>query len=512
MKTAVIYARYSSDNQTEQSMEGQLRVCKQYAENNNILIVNTYIDRAMTGTNDNRPDFQQMIKDSSKKEWDYVLVYKLDRFSRDKFKTAIHKKTLKDNGVKLISATENIPETPEGIILESLLEGMAEYYSAELSQKVKRGMNETRQKGNFTGGTLIYGYSKQDKKIIINEEQAEIVRYIYKQYSLDVYVKDIIKDLTNKHIYNKGKPFARNTIYNILKNEKYFGIYRHNDEIFENMYPRIVDKDVYDIVRKKINTNFYGKRSVEVKYLLRNKLVCGYCGKPISAECGTSSKGKKMRYYKCLGRKHNNGCTKSMVRKELLEDFVVDIIIEQLSKSKNIQAITQNIMQIQQEQCNGSDLIKTLLKEKKQAENSLENIVKAMEQGIINKTTQKRMSDLENKIEELEKEILIEKCKTITLVSEEEIKEYYIEALKLQADMLINYVVKQIKLYEDKIEMQFNTPLRESSNKNGLSFLVYAKTTEAKQRCFYLGTKKMPYVVQNRPNFEYKDISVILYV
>ncbi len=166
MKTAVIYARYSSDNQTEQSIEGQLRVCEEFAQRNDILILNTYIDRAMTGTNDNRPAFQQMIKDSSKKEWEYVLVYKIDRFSRNKYETAKNKKILKDNGVKLLSAMENIPDTPEGIILESLLEGMAEYYSAELAQKVKRGMHETRLKGYFTGGTLPYGYKLDGRKLL----------------------------------------------------------------------------------------------------------------------------------------------------------------------------------------------------------------------------------------------------------------------------------------------------------------------------------------------------------
>lgn len=123
MKTAVIYARYSSDRQTEQSIEGQLHVCNDYAERNNLVIVGTYIDRAMTGTNDNRDDFQRMLKDSDKKAWDYVLVYKLDRFSRNKYEMAIHRKRLKDNGIKILSAMENIPETPEGILLESLLEG-----------------------------------------------------------------------------------------------------------------------------------------------------------------------------------------------------------------------------------------------------------------------------------------------------------------------------------------------------------------------------------------------------
>ncbi len=131
MKTAAIYARYSSDNQTEQSIEGQLRVCEEYAQRNGIAVTDTYIDRAMTGTNDNRPEFQRMIKDSAEKRWEVILVYKLDRFSRNKYETAIHKKTLKDNGVKVVSAMENIPDTPEGIILESLLEGMNQYYSAE---------------------------------------------------------------------------------------------------------------------------------------------------------------------------------------------------------------------------------------------------------------------------------------------------------------------------------------------------------------------------------------------
>ena len=112
MKTAVIYARYSSDKQTEQSIEGQLHICYDYAKRNDITVVNEYIDRAMTGTNDNRKAFQQMLKDSSKKAWDYVLVYKLDRFSRNKYEMAMHKKTLRDNGIKVLSAMENIPDTP----------------------------------------------------------------------------------------------------------------------------------------------------------------------------------------------------------------------------------------------------------------------------------------------------------------------------------------------------------------------------------------------------------------
>ena len=148
-----------------------------------------------------------------------------------------------------------------------MIEGYAEYYSAELSQKVKRGMNETRKKGNFTGGYIIYGYKVENHKVVIDEEKAEVVRFIYDQYSQGVYVKDIIKALTEKGIFNRGKKFARNTVYNILKNEKYSGIYRHGNEVFTNMYPQIVPSDIYKKVREKKEINRYGKRSVEVVYL-----------------------------------------------------------------------------------------------------------------------------------------------------------------------------------------------------------------------------------------------------
>lgn len=499
MKTAVIYARYSSDNQTEQSIEGQLRVCEQYAKNNDILILKTYIDRAMTGMNDNRPDFQQMIKDSANKEWQNIIVYKLDRFSRNKYETAKYKKILKDNDVKLLSAMENIPDTPEGIILESLLEGMAEYYSAELSQKVKRGMNETRLKGNFTGGNLIYGYKVENHKILINEEQAKVVRYIYEQYALGVYVKDIIADLTTKHILNHGRPFARNTIYNILKNEKYSGIYRFNNQTFENMYPQIVSTEIYEKVRQKTNQNKYGKRSVEVVYLLRNKLKCGYCGEPISAECGTTSQGKKRRYYKCLGKKrHTTNCNKQTVRKEILEDLVIKTLIEQLNSPKTLDKIINNILKVQESEDCGNTLLTSLNKEKIETQKILDNIMKAVEQGVINNTTNKRMTELEKKLEDIERQIIVEKSKTNFKLTKEDILNYFNDALKLEPQLLINYLVNQIILYDDKMQIYFNSPSISTNN-----------TTKTP---FKTKTYKLPHIIQNKPQPEMIDILVEFYI
>ena len=470
MKTAVIYARYSSENQTEQSIEGQIHVCQEYALRNNILILNTYIDRAMSGTNDNRPDFQRMIKDSAKREWNYVLVYKFDRFSRNKYETAIHKKTLKDNGVKVMSATEQIPDSPEGIIFESMLEGYAEYYSAELSQKVRRGMNETRLKGNYTGGQILYGYKKQDKKLVIDEERAEVVRFIFEQYSIGVYVKNILLELDRRGITYKGKPFVRSTVYNILKNEKYAGIYRFNGEIIENMFPQIVPTDIFERVRAKVQKNRYGKNSLQVLYLLRGKLKCGYCSQSVNAECGTSQNGEKKYYYKCFGKKHHR-CNKSVIRKDILEKLVLDKIVSELNRPQIMNAVVANLMQIQEQQAKEASALNMILKEKRQTETSLNNLMAAIEQGIISNTTNKRLHELENRLGELERQMLIEKNKLALQLPEATVRKFYTNALKAEPKLLIDCLIKEIILYDDKIEIYFNSPIKISPDESrGFTF------------------------------------------
>ena len=497
MKTAVIYARYSSDSQTEQSIEGQLRVCEEFAQRNDLVILNTYIDRAMTGTNDNRPDFQKMIKDSANKEWQYVIVYKLDRFSRNKYETAKNKKTLKDNGVKLLSAMENIPDTPEGIILESLLEGMAEYYSAELAQKVKRGMHETRIKGNYQGGGLPFGYKIEGRKIVIDNTNANIVRYIFKQYAMGKFVRNIIEELNQKGIYKNGKHFAVNTIYGILKNERYTGKYTKDNEVYTNMFPRIIDDETFAKVKARSRVNHYGKRSVQTVYLLRNKLICGYCGKPISAESGTTRNGKKINYYKCSGiKKYRNGCIKETVRQEILEEYVLNILLNEFAKPKIQDQMVKILMDLQNAPKTNSNL-NMLIKTKKQTEITLNNIMSAVEQGVVNKTTNNRMKQLEQQIEDLERQILVERSKTTIKIREEDIRKFYIEALKQEPLLLIDTLIKQIKLYNDKIQITFNTPTLQSPNDKG-SFLTLKN--------------KMKKIIQNKPQPIYITMTVEFYI
>ncbi len=501
MKTAVIYARYSSDSQTEQSIDGQLRVCTEYAKSHDILILDTYIDRAMTGTNDNRPDFQRMIKESNRKQWNYVIVYKFDRFSRNKYETAMHKKTLKDNGVKVVSATEFVPDTPEGIIFESMLEGYAEYYSAELSQKIRRGNNESRRKGNLTGGKIPYGYKNENKKAVVIPEEAEIVRYIYEQYSIGVYVKDIIAELNSKGLLHKGKPFAKNTVYGILSNERYSGIYRHNDEVFTNIYPQIVPSDIFSVVRAKIDCNKFGKRSNDIVYLLKDKIRCGYCGKSIIGDNGTAKNGERKYYYTCCGRKKKTtDCHKQAIRKDILEKIILESVIEQIQKANSLDYIVNGLMQEQERQSQANVVLNLLLKEQRTTENSINNIMTAIENGGTTNTAMKRMRELESRQEELQRQILIEQSKTAVQLTESQIREFYVQALELEPKLLINYLVKQITLYDDRIEIEFNSPIKQSPDNNNRGFLLCSKTV------------KLSFKVPFRTNLMQYEFEIEMYV
>lgn len=508
MKLAIMYARYSSERQTEQSIEGQLDVCKKYAEQNGLQIVDTYIDRAMTGTNDNRAAFQQMLSDSDKAPWEIVLVYALDRFGRNSIEMALNKKKLIDNKKILISATQktstNIDGTKnlDGIMLENIYTGVAEYYSAELSQKIRRGQNESRKKGQFCGGGLPDGYSvDKDKHIQINEERAIIIKYIYEQYSIGVVVPKIMEQLNEKGIVNAdGKPFTKNGMYNILKNEKYSGTYKINGETYDNIYPRIVPQEIFEKVHKIRGKNSSGKRSVKQVYLLRFKVKCGYCGSSISAQGGKSHSGKMVYYYGCIGRKkQETKCKKIAIRKEILEKLVLDSLKKKLTSKETMAKIVHRLMQVQKELTAANPMLNILLKEKQKTDTALDNLVTALENGISSSTTNKRLHELEERREDLKRSILIEQSKTIVLLTEEEIREFYKQALELEPKLLINTLVKQITLYDDKMIIELNSPLNISPDENrGFSF--------------YDEIIKMPKVIQNIANYVYTDLELIMKV
>ena len=428
MKTAVIYARYSSDSQTEQSIEGQLRVCKDYANANNILIVDTYIDRAMTGTNDMRPDFQRMIKDSSKRQFDYVIVYKLDRFSRNKYEATIHKHSLKENGVKILSAMENIPDSPEGIILESMLEGMNQYYSAELSQKVRRGLNESYRKGQYTGGGIIFGYNVIDKKNVIDDNEGPIVKDIFTRYSQGSTAVSIAEDLKARGVRTKkGKFITAKKIYKIIANTKYNGKVKHGDTVYNNIYPQIVDDITWQKVQDIRNENRHApSRKKEIyDFILSGKLFCGECGHKLVGESGTSRTGAIYYYYSCLARRRKqHDCPLKAVEKQWLEDTVVNATRSFLADKETVRYIAETLCKIHETESKNNLNLKSLEKQRLTALKASQNLISAIEQGIITEQTKIRLKELESQIALLDLDIEKEKQRAYTFLTADMIEEY----------------------------------------------------------------------------------------
>lgn len=434
MKTAVIYARYSSDSQSEQSIEGQLRVCQQYAKNNDILILDTYIDRAMTGTNDARPDFQRMLKDSGKKQWEYVIVYKLDRFSRNKYEATIHKHTLRENGVKLLSAMENIPDTPEGIILESLLEGMNQYYSAELSQKVLRGLKESYIKGHTTGGRRTYGYDIIDKKAVVNDFEANIVREIFTKFANGQTGKSIAKNLTERGIRTRaGQYIDAKKLYTIIGNAKYIGQVKHGDTVYKNIYPAIIDEETWNRVQTIRNANKFtpGRKKDIYDFILSGKIVCGHCKNMITGESGTSRNGTRHYYYNCSSKKKKiNDCDFHAVNKQWLENLVIQTTWDLLNDEAIITEIANQVYNLHTHLAENQTLIKSLIAKRNDAIRATNNLITAIEQGIITEQTKARLKELETQISQYEFDIEQEKQRNYTYLTPDKIRDYLQSIIK----------------------------------------------------------------------------------
>ena len=253
-RQVILQAAETLDNQREESIEGQIRECTAYAEKNGITIVKHYIDRAISAKTDNRPEFQQMIKDSDKKLFDIVLVWKLDRFARNRYDSARYKTQLKKNGVKLMSATEIISEGPEGIILESVLEGYAEYYSADLSEKVIRGMTENALKGKFTGGAIPFGYIiNADHRFEIDPLTAPFVAETFQRYNDGQTMREIRDWLNEKGVKNqRGGLMTFNTIQHMLNNRRYIGELKFRDVVVPDAIPPIIPLELFEDVQEKI--------------------------------------------------------------------------------------------------------------------------------------------------------------------------------------------------------------------------------------------------------------------
>ncbi len=458
----VIYCRFSSHSQNEQSIEGQLKVCYEYAERNGYTVIAEYIDRAISGKDaENRPEFQRMIHDSAKKQFSGVLVYQLDRFSRNRYDSANYKAKLKKNNVRVLSAKENISDDPSGILMESVLEGMAEYYSAELALKIKRGMNLNAEKHLSTGGGVALGYKLNDEKqFVIDDDTAPIVKKIFEMYIGGKSFAEIIRTLNSSgHRTSRGNEYNRNSIRRILQNRRYIGIYTYNGTDIPDGMPRIIDDEIFAKAQLQLERNKKApsrNKAIGENYILTTKLFCGECATSIIGISGTAKSGKLHQYYQCTDNRKKKGCENKAVKKNTLEDLVVSEVVALLHSDKLPKIITATLKYSEQD--SNTAAIKFINKQLKENETATKNLIKALESGkavdIITEQIENRQAEKEQLKLDLARE------KMLSQALDENQVTFFLNRLKAGDVNDINYrqslvdmFIAKILLHKTKVEI-----------------------------------------------------------
>ena len=462
MTNIVIYARFSSHAQNEQSIEGQLKACREYAKQNEYTIIHEYIDRAISGTSDKRPEFQRMIEESAKRRFEYVLVYQLDRFARNRYDSAINKSRLKKNGVRVISARENISDDASGILIEGVLESMAEYYSAELSQKITRGMEINASKCLYTGGRVALGYYiDENKRFQIDQDTSPIVKMIFEMYAKGLTMTEIIRYLNSIELKTSiNNEYNKNSLRKILTNKRFTGVYIYKDIEIKGGIPQIITDELFNEVQIKMEKNQKApaRSKAKVDYLLTTKLFCGLCEGAMIGVSGTSKNGKPHYYYSCNASRKKQ-CAKKNIRKDWLEDLVIKET-KKLLTDKKIDKISKEIVAFSENERN-TPVIQHLQKSLKENEKATENLIKALEQGqavdIITERIDKRKAEHIELEKQLAKESFLYPALTIPQVKffMERFKNGNINDLKYRKSMVDTFI-RRINLYEDKMTILYN--------------------------------------------------------
>lgn len=460
----VIYARYSSHTQNDASIEQQVADCEAYARANNLRVVKVYADRHLSGTNDKRPQFQQMLKDAAHGRWLYVLTWKVDRFARNRYDSATYKYRLKRYGVRVIYAKESIPDGPEGILLESVLEGSAEYYSANLSQNIRRGMHFNALECKVNGGSVPLGYCRgDDGRYAINEPEAEVVREIFRKVSKGVPFVDIANSLNARGIHTKrGGLWGKNSFHAILKNESYTGVYHYLDVRVEGGMPAIVDKALFLEVAKRLKTkkNPQGRHRENGDYMLTGKLFCGLCGSPMVGVSGTSRSGELHFYYSCNKRRVERACKKRHVKRDWIERLVVQATLDHVLKPDVIQWVADSVMAYQEREGN-SAVLAGFRNDLSENQKATENVMKAIEAGIITVTTKGRLLELEAEADRIKDAICLEEASLTHIERDfivywmEQFRGGNVESAEFRRKVIDSFV-NAVYLWDDHIRIAFN--------------------------------------------------------
>lgn len=479
MNRAVAYCRFSSSNQREESIEAQIRAITEYCKIKKLTLIKIYKDEAISGTSvKNRENFMEMVVDSKNKNFEYVVVHKYDRFARNRYDHAIYEKKLNDNNVKLLSVLEEMTDSPENVILKSVLTGMNEYYSLNLSREVKKGQKENALKSIHNGGIVPLGYTlDENRRYVINEEEAKIVKLIFNLALNGVGYANIAATLNEKGYKNKlGRNFKKTSIRDMLLNQKYIGTYffglrypngklKENPIIIQNSHEPIIAEDVFYKVQERFkNSKKKPRKRGKNDYVLTGYCTCGLCGGTYSGGYRTKNRHGTVYYgYECRCRKaKQNNCKNKSINKDLLENIIFDIISKKILSNENISNIAKDLITIINEKIN----VKT--EEIKKCEKELEKLQK-LSLKLLEKNLEgiivEEVFNIKN--QEINDQIYLNKQKLYSLrnmhnmeIDEEAILEYLYYLKEDSRDKikrsLVETFVQNIKIYPDKLEICLN--------------------------------------------------------
>lgn len=431
-KRAVIYARYSSDMQREESIAAQLRAAQDYCKKRGYTVIREYCDEAKSGRTDNRPQYQMMLADARRKRFDVIVFHKVDRNARNEYDYYFHKAQLTKLGISLEYAAQNIDDSPEGSMMEAMLVGMAAYYSRNLAKEVTKGLNENAYKVKFNGGTPPLGYDIKDGRYIINEYESCAIKMIFNMYKDGYGYAQIIDELNRNGFKTKvGKKFGKNSLHSILRNRRYVGDYfygkvntrpdgtRNSHSVSENMIvvensiPAIISRSVFDMVLCKMQANRHRNAAFKAKtiYALSGLLKCGECGANMVGKT-TSARGNRYQYYKCGAqeRRSSSDCHNKMVNLIDLEDIVIAEIEREFFDPVNLEKMIKGI--VKRYNKHHSEFMtqkEILLKDKDIIAKKMDNLYCRIEDGVADdydmdrlKAVKKDMDIIKTKLIELE--------------------------------------------------------------------------------------------------------------
>lgn len=474
MMKAVIYARFSSDKQDENSINAQVRACTEYANQHKFDIVKLYIDEAISGKGEkttSRKEYQKMLKDTQKGLFDIILIHKYDRVARSLREHANLEKLLNDNNIRLIATAQDFGSSNEAKIIKSMMWALSEYYLDNLSNEVKKGLKETALKGLHNGGYAPFGYDIVDQKYVINDIESYYVKKMFHCALNKEGFTNLIEEMDLRGIRGKrGKQIKYTSIYEILRNEKYTGTYifspseekkrtdrrlKPNSIKIENAIPQIIEKDLFEEVQKIMNDR---KQTGSKSESMCRGLVYCTCGAKMHAVT-THRKGHEYKNYYCPKK-----CGMGMVSMEFVDGEAKEYLKKLLSQENQIK-----IAQAMKDYSFGEnariiEFNKTINHEIEKRQQKIDGYFDTLSNGGL---PSEIISDIGLKIQQLKKEIeSLKEEKPPQDFTVNQIKSWLEAIKKAPDDKAINLLISRIDI-KSKTSLSIKSTLSEVVGKIG---------------------------------------------